>query len=635
MRHLQPLAALTAAAIAACASPYSVVRVDPERVYRAEAVADAGAGPSESTRRTLRVQNLDELWDAYPELALRTLDQIAAESDDRELVAAAAELAWLQALRLELARSGAATGFYLLAAARSYRYLMAPASPMERAFDPGFDFLSEIYRKAAGAYLRDVLEASHGELRDHFTEVLRETYRVRIERGSRVWSADFFDELLLAGTLEVEGFRNHYRQAGLGVPLVGVRQNRRAGPVEQFYPPEGFFYPVTAVLRFGADELLPPDELALFDDFVSRQGQRTAVLSLYDPLRLPAIEIDGLKVPLAADFTAPFGLFMDRARLRHLSIAGLLDIESAAEHQGLFMIEPYDPDKIPVLMIHGLKSSAHVWAELTNDLNGDAELRRAYQVWHYLYPSGLPYLYSGCVLRRELDEVRRVFDPHGTHAAMKSMVIVAHSLGGLLAKTLVSSSGTKLWDAIATVPPEGLRGDPEQVERFKSSFVFEPLPWVERVIFISTPHRGSHMADAFVGRLSSALVNLPDDYKETYESVAKANLEVIRPEVRKILVRGGPNSIQALSPQSRILRLLAEIPVDPRVKAHTIIGDRDLVTGDPEIDSDGVVTHESAHIDEAVSEITVPSRHDAYAHPLTILEVKRILRLHLRERSSR
>lgn len=596
----------------ACASPFSVVEVSSPI---GGASTDEAWDLSDESRRTLRIQNLADLWEVYPELAIRAIDRLASQEQGTALVAVLAELAFIEAQRLEVARSAAASGFYLLAAARAYEYLLSPAGAMERAFDPNFGHMAGIYRRASGAYLRDVLAESDGQLRDHVRHVLGKTYRVQAQRQSAARRPESFDEFLLADALTVKGFRYRHRQSGLGVPLVGVRENQGREAVESFYPPEGFFESVTAVLHFEVWEDEP-----------------TALLSLHDPLLHREIEIGGLKVPLAADFTAPYALLLERAELSKLSIQGVLDIEKAALRQGIFMIEPYDPDKIPVLMVHGLKSSAHIWAELTNDLNGDPALRRTYQIWHYLYPTGLPYLYSGQVLRDKLEEVRRVFDPTGKHAAMQSIVVIAHSMGGLLAKTLVSSSGHRLWDAIATVPPERFVGKPRHVRAFSRGFFFEPLPYIDRVIFISTPHRGSRVATALVGRLSAALVELPEAIRETYARVTEANWDFIRPEIRKLLASGGLSSIRALSPRHRSLQALADAPIDPSVKVHTIIGDRDTITGDPEVDSDGVVTHESAHIEGAASEITVPSKHDAYAHPLTILEIKRILKEHLAAR---
>ncbi len=619
-----------------CSGAISVRQIGSEprsstRQATEEAVTSAVDELCTATRQVLRQHDMEELWIAYPELVVRALDRVYRDTPEPAILAAVAELTLHEAERLDLVNSFAARGFYLVAAARAYDYLFAFDSGIRRAFDPVFDDMTEVHRRATGGYLHGLL-AEPGGLRDEFYEVLGETYQVRIQRRGDVWDPGFFGEMHLAEQLDVRGFRSHYRVPGFGVPLVGVRENPRQGLLESYYPPAGMIFPLSAVLRFDADEPLRRDENALFDDFVSTQGQRSAVLAFYNPLDDSTIEIAGSEVPLAFDITAPLALQAVRDKtMGQAQALGFRDAEEVADLQGLYMHEPYDPEKIPVLMIHGLRASPLVWLEMTNELEGDPEIRPAYQIWHYFYPSGLPYLYNGAILRRQLQELDRL-DPNGTHLALRSMVIVAHSMGGLLAKTLVSSSGTAIWDGILTVGPEQVQGLPEDVERLQDMLIFEPLPSIERVIFLSTPHRGSRLANAFVGRLGSSVIRLPEDYTDFFHRLSEANWDVIRPEVRKTMARGGPTSIKALSPQDATLQALAELPFAPGVKLHTIIGDRDAATGDPEVDSDGVVTHESAHLPEALSELFVPGRHNVYSHALAILEVKRILKEHLRER---
>ena len=77
----------------------------------------------------------------------------------------------------------------------------------------------------------------------------------------------------------------------------------------------------------------------------------------------------------------------------------------------------------------------------------------------------------------------------------------------------------------------------------------------------------------------------------------------------------------------RNLLALAEIPVLPPVKAHSIIaidGDGDCHTG-----KDGLVKYSSAHVDYAASEFIVRSYHTCLNDPATIEEVRRILHEHL------
>lgn len=626
---------LLALALAACSGPVSVRQIvsEPKASRQAatdEEVTSVADELSTATRQVLRQRNMEDLWIAFPELVIRALDQICREDPEPPILAAVAELTLHEADRLYLVNPYAARGFYLVAASRAFDYLFGYDSGIRRAFDPVFDQMTEVHRRATSGYLREAT-TNPGALRDEFFDVLGESYSVRVERRGEVFNPGFFGEMYLVEQLDIEGFRSHYRVPGFGVPMVGVRENRRQGLLESYYPSAGMIFPVSAVLRFDTKPVRR-DENALFDDFVSTEGQRSATLAFYNPLHHGMIEIDGAEVPLAFDTTAPLALLATRAKkIRQAEDVAFRDAEEVADLQGLYMHEPYDPDKIPVIMIHGLRSGPLVWLAMTNELQGDPEIRAAYQIWHYFYPSGLPYLYNGAILRRQIRELGRL-DPNGTHAALRSMVIIAHSMGGLLAKTLVVSPGTSLWDAFVTVGPDEVKGDPEDVERWKDMLLFEPVPAIDRVIFLSTPHRGSKLADAFIGRFSSNLIRLPEDYTDLFHRLTEANWDVIRPEVRKLYSRGGPTSVKALSPHYAALQVLADLPFAPGVKVHTIIGDRGSVTGDPEVDSDGVVTHVSAHVPEAESELFVPGKHSTYSNPLAILEVKRILKENLRER---
>src|SRR5262249_32293349 len=84
--------------------------------------------------------------------------------------------------------------------------------------------------------------------------------------------------------------------------------------------------------------------------------------------------------------------------------------------------------------------------------------------------------------------------------------------------------------------------------------------------------------------------------------------------------------VWSMTPTNPLLQALAAIPVAPTVAAHSIIavqGDGPVETGD-----DGVVTYQSAHIPEAVSELVVRAGHSMQAEPETGREVRRILLRH-------
>jgi pimeloyl-ACP methyl ester carboxylesterase len=157
------------------------------------------------------------------------------------------------------------------------------------------------------------------------------------------------------------------------------------------------------------------------------------LLSFWDPREVKSIAVGQTSVPLAGDFTTPYAYLLAQGEIGHLAHDGMEETEDLEALLGLYLLEPYDPDKIPIVMVHGIRSSALAWMELTNDIHGDSEIRDSYQVWQYVYPTSLPYLSAAVLLRRSIEAARQALDPEGTDAATSSMVMVAHSMGGLRA----------------------------------------------------------------------------------------------------------------------------------------------------------------------------------------------------------
>jgi hypothetical protein len=83
-----------------------------------------------------------------------------------------------------------------------------------------------------------------------------------------------------------------------------------------------------------------------------------------------------------------------------------------------------------------------------------------------------------------------------------------------------------------------------------------------------------------------------------------------------------------MDPASPFVRYLAELPIDPRIHAHSIvpIGKAESADGA----DDGVVSYASAHLDGVESEVLVPAGHSCLSHPRTTIELRRILREHVR-----
>jgi pimeloyl-ACP methyl ester carboxylesterase len=228
-------------------------------------------------------------------------------------------------------------------------------------------------------------------------------------------------------------------------------------------------------------------------------------------------------------------------------------------------------------------------------------------------------------LRDGLDELRQTVDPEHLDKAFDRAVLVGHSMGGLISKMMIESSGDEIWRLIGRRPFEELQATPEHKKMLRKVAFFEPHPLISRVVFIATPHRGSELGDQFIGRLADRLIRLPLSLRLTYKTLLMQNgPDFFTPEIRR---NGLPSSIDELRTDNRLLMTLARLPRKP-VPIHSIIGQRDP-TLPIDQGSDGVVPYNSSHIDWADSELVVPGDHGCQDTPETIKELRRILFLHI------
>jgi len=223
-------------------------------------------------------------------------------------------------------------------------------------------------------------------------------------------------------------------------------------------------------------------------------------------------------------------------------------------------------------------------------------------------------------LRQTLTGVVDRIDPSGADPALRQMVVVGHSQGGLLAKMTAVRSGERFWEDISTRPIDDLVVSEETRDLLRQMFFFEPLPFVTRLVFIATPHGGSHVAENRLPKLIARFVRLPQNIAGATADLITGNLDALRFDLR----RPPLGAIYDMRPGRPFVTALADAPIARGVTAHSIIP----VRGDPppEGQTDGVVRYESAHIAAAASEIVVPrSDHSVQGDPMAIEEVRRIL----------
>jgi pimeloyl-ACP methyl ester carboxylesterase len=372
--------------------------------------------------------------------------------------------------------------------------------------------------------------------------------------------------------------------------------------------------PLTAVLR------IPHARRALV------QGEAlTAALELHLSWSKESIEIAGEEVPLENEPTASLALTFTGIPIVRLETLGLLGRLGGLlrDREPLVSTTPYKPGLVPMVFVHGTASSIVRWAEMYNRLMADSEIRRRYQFWFFQYDSGNPIALSSLLLRDSLTSAVARLDPEGKDPALRQMVLVGHSQGGLLVKMQAISSGDRLWNAASRKPLGELGLSGASRDLLQRALFVEPLPNVSRVVFIATPHRGSFVAGRrFIANLVRRLLTLPFALTDLATDLAR------NPEAAA--AAGGvvvPSAVDNMSPRHRFIRALQTIPLAPTIKAHSIIaveGDGPVERGD-----DGVVKYSSAHIEGVESELVVRSSHSVQGRPEAIEEVRRILREHM------
>jgi pimeloyl-ACP methyl ester carboxylesterase len=318
---------------------------------------------------------------------------------------------------------------------------------------------------------------------------------------------------------------------------------------------------------------------------------------------------------MAANFTASMALVLAHEKPQRLGLVRLLRPEEYAATARVARMEPYNPNKAVVLVIHGLMDTPATWVPMLNALRGDKDIRRNYQFWFYSYPSGYPYPYSALILRQELDAIEKKY-PLG-----KKMVVIGHSMGGCITRTLISDPGTKLWLEAFGRPPAEVEMPAESKRLLEEALIFKHRPEIGRVIFMSTPHRGSDMASHWLGRIGSMLVRTPSRLLQVGR-IVRANLTA---DPAALQLKRLPNSVDTLAPNNRFVVAINEIPITPGIPYHTIVGDRGR--GDTPNSSDSVVAYWSSHLGGSASERIVPSNHSSPLNPEAIAEVHRILKL--------
>lgn len=592
-------------------------------------VSKKGPQISERTWNTLRRYDLDVSYQKDHKQCFQNIRDRIAETPDGELIYALSELSYVEGKRAEHAGDmSLALNQYGVALTNSYDYLFSTDLGTTRNFyDPQFRGACDIYNESLEDTLRLLCKENQIQPGQTYTiETPDREFVIRTEMRGQ-WKANEFDHYEFVSDYEIETLRNRHTTYGLGVPLIAVRRPQDDSEDAEKYYPEGLSYSVTAMMRCVEPE------------GGGRPGQsKVCVLEFFDPLTANQIQLDKQWVPLETDLTTPLAFFLDSPefRRRNKATEGLLNPKDSLEKKGLYMLEPYDPDRIPVLMVHGLWSSPMTWMDMFNDLRSFPEIRERYQFWFYLYPSGQPFWHSATQLRGDLQAMREAFDPGRRDKALDQMVLVGHSMGGLVSRMQTIDSGDEFWKIVSDEPVHNadqaiakLKGSTEDRNRLVSALFFRPNQSVKRVVTISTPHRGSEFVNEYTRWLARKFIKLPSRAIVTGNRLAQSNPTIFK-DTEMLTVA---NAIDSLAPESPIFPVMMRAKRSPGVKYHNIVG----VLENPSIITsragrgDGVVDFDSAHMDDVESEVIVDADHTKiHMTPKAIFEVRRILLEHVK-----
>ena len=588
--------------------------------------------PSQRTALLLRRYDLEQANLKSPDQVILWLHQLTQNRPSLEEVHALAELAEKQARwSASTGDTERATRMYSTAIIHAYQFLFDGELNIARnAYDPQFRSICDIYNRSLEALLRRVIvDENFGDSYQTVLGTTEQGIQLTVQIDGR-WKDQLFERFELVSDYKVSGFENEHRTYGLGAPLIAVRTSglREDDVLEKHYPPE-LTIPLTAFLH-----LQPMNKGGATTDHSSINSadpkMQTAVLTLYDPLQKTYARAENVTVPLESNTTTPLAYGLKDPLINHrvLATASLLNAEFAPEAYGMFMVEPYDPNKIPVVMVHGLWDGPSTWAHMINDLAVNRELRENYQFWFYSYPTAQPFWVSATQFRKDLAAIRVEVDPQRTNPVMDEMVLVGHSMGGLISTLQTIDSGDRFWNIVCDRSIEELQGNPETIAALQEMFYFKANPSIKKLITLATPFQGSDLANRTAQWVSQRLITLPTLITNDFDKLAIQNSSVLKDPY--LLTRS--NSINSLATTNPMFKVIADSELPDRMSFHNIVGRLDKTgvfhrqAAEDSNVGDGVVALSSGVNPRAMTQVFVPAEHSTmHQHPGSILEVRRLL----------
>jgi pimeloyl-ACP methyl ester carboxylesterase len=587
-----------------CAAPLSVERLDPQAAYRRmDRSALAENLLSETTQTTLRRHGLLDSLQAWPDETIAALHAgVVGKPDAWSELFALAELSYLRGRQTE------AEDRYLATVIYAYAFLFPEAGSTARPspFDPRLRQATDFYNLALAAALTPTI-GGPAVFRSGRHQLPFGAIDIKVDESSLSSNGRMLTSFQPTGTLAVEGMQNQYRTAGIGAPMAASIAPPSA-PIQGIQVAPRLRVPSTALLENPqARQLLASGML---------QGT-LAIHTIFGP---ETVRIGDQRVPLEFDQTATRAYSLVEAQAWANEYRGFLfgDLMESQKDIRLAALEPHRRGRVPVVLIHGTASSPFRWADMVNDLTEDRRIRENFEFWFFSYATGNPIPFSALLLRDALQAAVHQLGGEAADPALGRIVLVGHSQGGLLARMVTIDTGPLLWETFSRRPLDELRMDEATRDLLRRSLFLKPIPQVERVVFIATPHAGSYLTEFSIARLVGRLVTLPATLAR-FGAEALTNADALTFDTS----RWRPGSLYGMTPGSPLIQAISHFPVAPGIRVNSIIPT--LGDGPLEERSDGVVRYTSAHLDNVESELVVRSGHSVQANSAAIEEMRRIL----------
>lgn len=512
----------------------------------------------------------------------------------------------------------------------SYAYLFKTSrQPQERLFDNRQVQIRDFYNQALTQ-----LVSGHS-LRNPSTnlsptiKIGKSTYTIDIQAYQRLQNMKL-EKFISSYNMNFSGLRAINRRDGFGSDFVAVFPSTDSSsqvnkyilnPLTHDYP-KGI-NPNIHKARYLAATIIaqPKKSNATIEDVLTNPNFE---IKVYDPYSIEKVEIAGKPYSLAANFSAPYGLWLAENNLGAAAYLTLIDRDQHLAMPHLYMLEPYNPNKKIIVLVHGLASSPEAWIAVTNDIMGDAILREHYQVWQIFYSTNMPILESRFQIYALLKQAFGSLNPKD--AAAQDAVLIGHSMGGIISRLLVSDAdiSKQALELMNNRQQTRLRKHPVIGERLK----MKPIENFDRAIFLAAPHRGTDYADRWFTLAARKIIKIPATFLTTLADTLTSYDVDLKDFVKTLtndVIQNGPSD---LSKKSKFMELTASILPEKGLVFHSIMGNI-TKSDDPNVITDGIVPYKSAHLDGAVSEKIFTGGHSIQETPEAVLELRRILRQHL------